>query len=87
MSRKFFKTHLDHLGEDLVDINDYKLTQLQKPVQYDSTNCGIFCLKVYIVICHNYKLQESHVSYLHRWLSSYLYGEGLMKTLTQGKQE
>ena len=54
--RDFFKTRHDHLGEDLVDISDYKLTQLQKPVQYDSTNCGIFCLKVHsYVIIINYR--------------------------------
>ena len=44
--RKFFHTRHSIIGRDPIDIDKFKLVQLQRRVQRDSYNCGVLCLKV-----------------------------------------
>ena len=47
-----FKTCHNLIGKDLVDIDKFKLVQLQLSVQRDGYNCGVFCLKVCMHVAH-----------------------------------
>ena len=52
--RKFFETRHDLIGRDHVDINKFKLVQLQCRVQRDCHNCGVLCLKICMHVAYNY---------------------------------
>ena len=44
--KKFFKTRNNHLGTDEINIKKYRLVQLENRVQFDTCNCGVYCLKM-----------------------------------------
>ena len=43
------------LGKDYIDICKFELRQLKEQIQYDTCNCGLYCLKVatHCVIVYN----------------------------------
>ena len=52
--RKFFDTRHSLIGRDHVDIDKFKLVQLQRRVQRDGYNCGVLCLKVCMHVTNLY---------------------------------
>lgn len=46
--RTFLKKRYECLGGDRIDLSNYTQIQLTRRVQFDGTNCGVICLKVYI---------------------------------------
>lgn len=45
--RKYFKMRSEHVTEDKIIIDKYEAVQLNRRVQNDGSNCGVYCLKVY----------------------------------------
>ena len=43
--RKYFKTRYEFIGTDQVNIDKFVTTQLQQHVQFDASNCGIYCIR------------------------------------------
>ena len=52
--RKFFETRHSLIGRDDVDIDKFKLVQVQRRVQRDGHNCSVLCLKVCMHVAYNY---------------------------------
>ena len=46
MCRTFLKKRYEHLGKDLINLDDYSKVQLKQRIQFDGVNCGVYCLKV-----------------------------------------
>lgn len=44
--KKFFKTRNNYLGTDEINIVKFRLVQLKNRVQFDTCNCGVYCLKM-----------------------------------------
>ena len=61
--RTFLKKRYECLGGDHVDLSNCTQIQLTRRVQFDGTNCGVICLKVYIPA--NYRTWENFSGVKH----------------------
>ena len=69
----FFKMRYEHLGKDLIVINNYTLIQLKNAVQHDGTNCGIFCLNVCMCRCEPVVISLVACNCIDGWTVTYLW--------------
>ncbi|XP_065899898.1 uncharacterized protein [Dysidea avara] len=44
--KNYFKRRGEILGKDHLDITKFELKQLKRKIQYDTSNCGVYCMKM-----------------------------------------
>ncbi|XP_065903083.1 uncharacterized protein [Dysidea avara] len=59
--KKYFKTRNNFLGTDKINIEKFRLVQLEKRVQYDGCSCGVYCLKMAEQLMLSGKINETQL--------------------------